>query len=157
MGILFESLKDEHIDFIKAQKLFFIGSASADKGINISPKGVYSIKVLDKNRVACLSLPGTGNRTAEDIAEGSSVTLLFCSFDEKPMIVRLFCRGETFKKGDDGFDKLAALWNGDGEKNPAERARDIFLFHIEKVQRSCGFGVPIFSYIGDKTEAGQLG
>ena len=157
MGKFFESLNEEHMDFIKAQKLFFIGSASQGKGINISPKGVHSIKVLDKNRVAYLSLPGTGNRTAEDIAEGSSVTLLFCSFDEKPMIVRLFCIGETLKKGDDRFDELAALWNGDNGKNPADAARDIFLFHIERVQRSCGFGVPIFSYLGDKSEADLLG
>ena len=156
MAKFFDSLEKEHISFIEAQKMFFVGTATADKGINLSPKGIYSVKILDKNRVACLSLPGTGNRTAQDIAEGSSVTLLFCSFDEKPMIVRLFCIGETFKKGDDGFDKLAALWNGDGGKNPAERARDIFLLHIRKVQRSCGFGVPIFSYIGDKKESKLL-
>jgi len=157
MGKFFESLKEEHMDFIKVQKVFFVGTASDKKGINISPKGVYLIKVLDKNLVAYLGLPGSGNRTAEDIAEGSGVTLMFCSFDEKPMIVRLFCKGETFKKGDDGFDKLAALWNGDGGKDPAARARDIFLLHIRKVQKSCGFGVPIFTYIGDKREAGQLG
>ena len=157
MGKFSESLGEEHVDFIKTQKIFFVGTAADKKGVNISPKGIYSIKVLDKNRVAYLGLPGSGNRTAEDIAEGSSVTLMFCSFDEKPMIVRLFCKGETFRKGDVGFDKLAALWNGDSGKNPAERARDIFLLHIERVQRSCGFGVPIYSYIGDKKEAGQLG
>ena len=157
MGKFFESLSEEHVGFIKAQKVFFVGTVSGEKGINISPKGVYSIKVLDKNRVAYLSLPGSGNRTAEDIAEGSGVTLMFCSFDEKPMIVRLFCKGETFEKGGDGFEKLAALWDGDGGKNGAARARDIFLLHIEKVQRSCGFGVPIYSYVGDKREAGQLG
>jgi len=157
MGRFNDSLDEEQMDFIKAQKVFFVGTASDKKGINISPKGVYSIKVLDKYRVAYLGLPGSGNRTAEDIAEGSSVTLLFCSFDEKPFILRLFCRGETLKKGDGGFDKLAALWNGDGGKNPAERARDIFLLHIGKVQRSCGFGVPVFSYIGDKKEADSLG
>ncbi|MFQ5432961.1 MAG: pyridoxamine 5'-phosphate oxidase family protein [Nitrospinota bacterium] len=157
MGKFFESLKEEHVNFIKAQKVFFIGTASDKKGINISPKGVYSIKVLDKNRVAYLGLPGSGNRTAEDIAEGSGVTLMFCGFDEKPMIVRLFCKGETLKKGDDSFAKLAALWDGDSGKNPAERARDIFLLHVEKVHKSCGFGVPIYSYVGDKREASLLG
>ena len=155
MGKFYDSLDEKQIDFIKAQKVFFVGTAAAKQGINVSPKGVYSIKVLDKNRVAYLGLPGSGNRTAEDIAEGSSVTLMFCSFDEKPTIVRLFCTGETIKKGDERFDKLAALWSDKGG-NPAERARDIFLLHIEKVLVSCGFGVPNFSYIGEKQQATLL-
>ena len=156
MGKFFESLEEEQIDFIKAQKVFFVGTASDENGINVSPKGIYAIKVLGKNRVAYLGLPGSGNRTAEDIAKGSGVTLMFCSFDEKPMILRLFCKGERLKKGDGDFDKLAGLWSGESGKSPAARARDIFLLHIEKVQRSCGYGVPIYSYIGDKPEAGRL-
>lgn len=156
MGKFYNSLDEKQMDFIKAQKVFFVGTSSAKNGINISPKGIYPVKVLDSKRVAYLGLSGSGNRTAKDIAEGSSVTLMFCSFDENPKIVRLFCRGEAFQKGENGFAKLAALWNGGDGENPAERARDIFLLHIEKVHLSCGFGVPIFSYAGDKRQASLL-
>jgi hypothetical protein len=156
MGKFYDSLEKKHIRFIEAQKIFFVGTASGDKGINISPKGVYPVKVLDKNRVAYLGLAGSGNRTAQDIAAGSGVTLMFCSFDENPGILRLFCRGEALKKDDAGFNRLASLWDGGDGRKSAERAREIFLLHVEKVHTSCGFGVPVFSYIGDKPEAGRL-
>lgn len=157
MGKFYDSLDEKQMDFIKAQKVFFVGTSSAKNGINISPKGLYPVKVLDSNRVAYMGLPGSGNRTADDIAEGSSVTLMFCSFDENPKILRLFCTGETLKKGDADFNKLASLWDtGDGNGKTAERARDIFLLHIEKVHTSCGYGVPIFSYVGDKRQATTL-
>lgn len=152
MAKFHESLTDEHIAFIEAQKIFFFGSSSPDKGVNVSPRGILPLKVLEKNRVAYLDFFGSGNRTAEDSAAGSPVTIMFCSFDEKPTILRLFCRAEPLSPGDGRYDEMIGLWDGDYKGS----IRNIFIFHIDKVQVSCGFGVPLFSYQGERKEAGKL-
>ena len=159
MAKYYDELNEKLIEFINRQKIFFVGTYSADKGVNVSPKGVYPVKVLDKKRVAFLGLRGSGNRTAEDIASGSDVTMMFCSFDEKPLILRLYCRAEALQKGDPEFDELSKMWDGDtagNGKKPSERARDVFVLHIRKAHTSCGYGVPNFSYAGEKPDAGRL-
>ncbi|MBI5178014.1 MAG: outer membrane protein assembly factor BamE [Nitrospinae bacterium] len=152
MAKLFDSLTEEHIAFIKEQKLFFVGSAAGGRDVNISPKGIFPFRVLGASEAACLDLYGSGNRTAEDIAEGSPVTVMFCSFDESPLILRLFCAGESVKPSDAKFDGLFANWEG-MDKNGV---RQIFLLKIKQVQSACGYGVPVFKYSGEKHVAEEL-
>jgi len=152
MAKFFDSLTPEHIVFIRAQKVFFIGSCAGGRDVNISPKGIFPLRVLGADMVAYLDLYGSGNRTAEDIAEGSPVTVMFCSFDETPLILRLFCTGEILKPGDAGFDELFVHWEGMAR----EGVRQIFPLKIKKVQSSCGYGVPVFGYSGEKEAATKL-
>ncbi|MDD2915984.1 MAG: pyridoxamine 5'-phosphate oxidase family protein [Gallionella sp.] len=139
MAIYFDSLTQKHIDFIRAQKMFFIGSCAGGRNVNISPKGGIPLCILGADMLAYLDLYGSNNRTAEDIAEGSPVTVMFCSFDATPLILRLFCIGEIMKPSDAGFDVLFAHWDG----IDITKVRQIFLLKICKVQSSCGYGVPI--------------
>lgn len=152
MAKFFDSLNQSHLDFIAAQKIFFIGSTAPGKDTNISPKGMFDLKDVGPNRLAYIHTSGSGNRTAEDLAAGSGVTLMFCSFDEKPLILRLYCRGEALAPGDPRFEELLPRWDGFAR----ERIRNIFLFDVFRVQESCGYGVPLFSYKGERPDGQNL-
>lgn len=152
MAKFYDCLSQSHLDFIAAQKVFFIGSTAPGKDTNVSPKGMYDLKNAGPNRLAYIHTSGSGNRTAEDLAAGSGVTLMFCSFDEKPLILRLYCRGEAMAPGDPRFEELLPLWDGFSR----ERIRNIFVFDVLRAQESCGWGVPLFSYGGERPEGRRL-
>lgn len=153
MATFSNTLSQEQITFIHAQKMFFVGSCAGGRDVNISPKGVTPLRILGANMAVYPDFHGSGNRTAEDIAEGSSVTLMFCSFDTSPYILRLFCTGEILKPGDAAFNTLLAHWDGMNKNE----VRQMFLLKIKKVQSSCGYGVPVFEYIGGRKAAENLG
>ena len=76
--------------------MFFVGTAASDGRVNISPKGVDSLRVLGDNRVVWLSLTGSGNETAAHLLENHRMTLMFCAFEESPLILRLFGYAKLF-------------------------------------------------------------
>jgi len=152
MAKMFDSLNGGHLAFIGEQKIFFTGTANAGREVNVSPKGIFPFRVLGPNEAAYLDLWGSGNRTAEDIADGSPVTIMFCSFSEKPLILRLFCGAESIQPSDARFGPLVAKWEGMDKSG----VRQIFLLKVRQVQESCGYGVPVFGYSGEKAVAERL-
>ena len=56
MSEKFEKLTDQHIEFIKDQHLYFIGTAGAEGFVNVSPKGMDSFRVIDSSRVVWLKV-----------------------------------------------------------------------------------------------------
>ena len=146
MGKRYRILTQKDIDFIEAQKLFYIASCS-DKEVNLSPKGYKSIKVLDEKRVLFLDYPGSGNRTYRDAVNGGRFTLLFNAFEGKAKILRLFCKAEPVEKEDARFEELFAYF--DEEKRLVRR---LFIFHIEAVETSCGEAVPYMRYEGEREQ-----
>jgi len=152
MAKLFDSLEQEHIDFINAQKIFFTGTNSSSKGVNISPKGIEPLKITGPNSAAYIDFVGSGNRTFEDIMEGSMVGLMFCSFDDKPLILRLYCKGRSIKSGDPEFEEKISLW----DCKPDKKIRQVFILDIYQVMTSCGWGVPLFEFKGERKESRKL-
>jgi hypothetical protein len=152
MARFFDSLGPSHLEFIAAQKVFFVGSCAPGRDTNISPKGMFALEALGPNRLAYLHTFGSGNRTAEDIASGATVTLMFCSFEEKPLILRLYCRAEALAPGDARFEELLPRWQDFARK----RVRNIFLFDVYQVQESCGYGVPLFAHQGERPQGRRL-
>ena len=147
MAEFYPELKEEHRRFIQRQRIFFVASASRGEGrVNLSPKGYSSLAVLDSKTVAYVDYPGSGNETARHIKEGGGVTLMFCSFEARPMVLRLFCRGEVFSLEE--AEKRGILARMKLEV-PAY-ARQVILLHIEEVMTSCGYGVPYYRYQGDR-------
>ncbi len=147
MADFYSELSDALIDFIKAQKIFFIASAQAQDYPNVSPKGYDCLSVLDSKTVAYIDYPGSGNATAKHISQGGKITLMFCSFDEKPMVLRLYAHGEVVPAGSEKARELAAKV----KKELPAYARQIIVLHIERVMRSCGYGVPRFAYLGERS------
>ena len=56
MAERFDSISTELAHFIEKQPLFFVATALINGRVNLSPKGLDSLRVLDKNRLVWLNL-----------------------------------------------------------------------------------------------------
>ena len=137
-------LTEKHKLFIGNQKIFFVGTAGAEGTVNVSPKGMDSLRVLDDNTVIWLNLTGSGNETAAHVQQNGRMTLMFCAFEGKPLILRIYGNAKTFHERDKGWDRYRSLF--------AEQvgARQVFEVRVELVQTSCGFAVPLYDYMADR-------
>jgi Pyridoxamine 5'-phosphate oxidase len=132
------------IDFIKAQRMFFVATAAADGRVNVSPKGLESLRVLGETKIIWLNLTGSGNETAAHIREFPRMTLMFCAFDGDARILRVYGEARVVHPADVSWDQLAAQF-------PAMAgSRQIFELEIELVQTSCGTGVPLMEFIAER-------
>jgi hypothetical protein len=145
MGQQFESIQQNHQRFIEAQKMFFVGTADRFGRVNVSPKGLDSLRVLDSNRVLWLNLTGSGNETAPHVFNSDRMTLMFCSFDKKPLILRLYGTAKVFHGSEPEWEQWINLFPAD----PGNR--QLFLLTVDLVQTSCGYGVPLYDYVGQRT------
>lgn len=149
MGQQFSEISDRLKSFIEAQHVFFVGTAARDGRVNISPKGLDSLRVLDPTRVAWLNGTGSGNETAAHLLDHPRMTIMFCSFDAKPLILRLYGAARAVHTGDADWAELLALFP------PMQGSRNIFVLDIDSVQTSCGFGVPFMDFQGDRKTMAQ--
>lgn len=126
-----------HQSMIEAQKVFFVATAGETGRVNLSPKGMDSLRVLGPNRIAWLNVTGSGNETAGHLRANPRMTLMWCSFDETPMILRAYGTARAVHRRDPDWTGLAELFPGGPEK------RQVFDMAVEKVQASCGYAVPM--------------
>ncbi|MGJ8563388.1 MAG: pyridoxamine 5'-phosphate oxidase family protein [Alphaproteobacteria bacterium] len=148
MEKVYEQLNDKLIAFIEAQKMFFVGSAplSGDGHVNLSPKGYDSFRIIDSKTVLYLDYGGSGIETHAHILENERVTLMFCAFEGKPNIVRLYGRGEVCAFHDAGFAEKLALFP------EFDRARAIITVHLIRAADSCGYSIPFYDYAGERDQ-----
>ena len=144
MSEKFEKLDQSHKVFIQQQHLYFVGSAGAEGYVNVSPKGMDSFRILDDSTVAWLNLTGSGNETAAHVLENGRMTVMFCSFDKQPLIMRLYGQAMAIHPRDERWDELSALFPS------YTGARQVFSLNIELVQTSCGYAVPYFRLEGER-------
>lgn len=144
MGKIIEELTPQLEKFIRDQKIFFVGTAMEDGRINVSPKGLDSLYILNSREVLWLNLTGSGNETAAHLLKKNRMTLMFCSFDRNPLILRLYGTAETFHVRDSVFEDYNSLFP------KIAGARQIFKLNIEMVQTSCGFGVPLMDFVSER-------
>ncbi|MCP4294290.1 MAG: pyridoxamine 5'-phosphate oxidase family protein [Proteobacteria bacterium] len=144
MGKRISELTEKLCDFIKDQKLFFVGTATAEGRVNISPKGMESLVIDGNNRVLWLNVTGSGNETSAHLQENTRMTLMFAAFEGKPLILRLFGNAKIFHKNDPEWDELYPLFT------PITGARQIIDMDIDLVQTSCGSAVPYFDFVEDR-------
>lgn len=138
MAKFYERLDESLKKFIAEQKLFFTASAPLNGRINLSPKGIDTFRCLDDKTVAYLDLTGSGNETAAHLKENGRLTVMFCSFTEKPLILRLYGQGEVIGQNHPQWQNLHRNF-------PAVAGeRQLVVLYIESLQTSCGFGVPVY-------------
>ncbi|MCP4168437.1 MAG: pyridoxamine 5'-phosphate oxidase family protein [Chloroflexi bacterium] len=138
------SIDAKYQDFISKQHVFFVATAAADGRVNLSPKGMDSMHVVDENKVVWLNVTGSGNETAAHLLESDRMTLMFCSFDANPLILRLYGRARAIYPGQPGWDLYVGLFP------PQVGARQIFEMDVDLVQNSCGFAVPRYDYMEER-------
>ncbi len=144
---LLPSIDEACREFIGRQRIFFAASAAAGAHVNISPRGTDLFAVLDDLAVAWLDRTGSGAETAAHLKADGRLTVMFCAFDGPPNILRLYGRGEVLRRGSKAYrDLLAAAFGG--VEPPG--ARQIVRLNVDRVQTSCGYGVPRFDYRGER-------
>lgn len=146
MAQFFDQLEPEHVAFIERQAMFFVATAAEGAHPNLSPKGYDSLQVLAPDRIVYVDWPGSGNQTATHVAEHGRITLMFCSFDSKPLILRVYGRGRVHRRDGEDFASLAEAL---GEKL-GPHTRQLIEIEVQRVQTSCGYAVPLFEYRGER-------
>jgi len=147
MAAFFDALNEKHIAFIVEQHMFFTATATAAGRMNLSPKGMDTFRVLDSNSVAYLDLTGSGNETAAHLREDGDtgrMTIMLCSFDRAPLIMRLYGAGRVVRPEDGEWDSLHARFT------PEPGTRQIVVMDIDSVQTSCGYAVPHYEFQGER-------
>jgi len=144
MGKQYAALSEQTIKFISDQKLFFVGTATEDSRVNVSPKGMDTFRVLNNHRIIWLNATGSSNETSAHIQKHSRMTVMFCAFDGPPLILRLYGQATVIHKNDPDWAELFAHFK------PLPGARQIFDLAIDLVQTSCGMAVPYYAYAGDR-------
>src|SRR5688500_8571344 len=148
MGKVFAELDDDLRAFIARQHLFFVASAplSADGHVNLSPKGLDTFRILGPTTVAYLDLTGSGVETVAHLPENGRLTVMFCAFEGRPRILRLFGRGRAVEPGDREWAAVSAGF-------PAmPGVRSVVVLDVERIADSCGYGVPRFEFAGDRPQ-----
>ena len=145
MAQVLDVIDDALAEWIAAQPVFFVASAPAEGGhVNVSPKGHDTLRVLGPTTVAYLDLTGSGVETAAHVQENGRITLMWCAFEGAPRIVRVHGRGEVVWPSDERFPALA-------DRFPAlPGARSVIVVHATRVSDSCGYGVPLLRYTGER-------
>jgi hypothetical protein len=146
VGKQYKHLSQSDIRFIQEQQLFYISSCSKHE-VNLSPKGYDSIHISDPSTLYMMDYLGSGNRTARDIKEDGEVTVLFNAFENKPKILRCFCKGEIIDRTDEEFIQASSYFQED-----TQAIRQFFKLKIYAVESSCGMGVPIMQYKQERPE-----
>jgi hypothetical protein len=144
----FAALDEKLSRFIAAQHIFFTASAAAGTRVNVSPRSTRALRILGPRAAAYLDLTGSGNETAAHLKADGRLTLMFCSFTEQPMILRLYGQGTVFPRGSEHYRAL--LDSAFGSAEPAG-ARQIVQLDVDLVQTSCGYAVPFFDYVDERS------
>lgn len=146
MGKFSKHISKANRDFISKQQMYFVATAPLSKEgrVNLSPKGLDSFRVLSDTQVGYMDLVSSGNETSAHTLENGRITIMFCSFGEKPLILRLYGQGRTVLRDHKKWHQYASHF----EIFPS--TRQIIIADIDLIQASCGFGVPMFDFKGHR-------
>lgn len=144
MAKQFDALQADHLTLIAQSPLFFVATSAPDARVNLSPKGMDSLRVLTPTRIIWLNVTGSGNETAAHLPVDPRMTLMWCSFGARPIILRAYGTARAVHQSDPDWADLAA-------QLPAlPGARQIFDVRVDLVQSSCGFAVPFMEFREDR-------
>ncbi len=136
MGNSLKELNPALINFIENQKIFFVGTARTSGTVNLSPKGMDTFRIVNNNKIVWLNLTGSGNETAAHLLENNRMTIMFCSFEKIPLILRLYGKAQIYHENDQTYKEQIGLFRD------FTGARQIIEMDINLVQTSCGYAVP---------------
>ena len=146
MAKFYDKLTTRLQTFIGKQRIFFVATAPEEGRINLSPKGMDSFRVVNENRVLWLNVTGSGNETAAHLLENPRITIMMCSFEGAPNILRIYGKGRAIHPTDSDWKDVVGLF----PETPG--TRQIFDIAVESAQTSCGMSIPFFDYKGEREE-----
>ena len=152
MAKIYEEIDARWREWIDAQPMFFVATAplGAEGHVNVSPKGPRgTLQVLGPREVAYLDMAGSGAETIAHLKENGRIVVMLCSFEGPPRILRLHGQGEIIDSADPRFDELLAAAPF-AEPDVPELRRALIRVDVSRVSDSCGYGVPLMSFEGDR-------
>jgi hypothetical protein len=146
MGRVLDHIDEATQKWIGIQHMFFVATAPSHDGrVNMSPKGLDSLRVLGERDAAYLDLTGSGAETIAHIRDTGRITLMWNAFDGPPRIVRVYGKGRVHLPTTERFRELVELF-------PQRRAiRSVITVEVERVQDSCGYSVPKMQFVDDRS------
>jgi Pyridoxamine 5'-phosphate oxidase len=155
MGRVYDGIDERQREWIAAQPLFFVATAplAGDGHVNLSPKGpIGTLRVLDEHRIAFLDGVGSGAETIAHLRENGRIVVMLCAFSGPPRILRLHGHGRVHMPGEPGYEALLDRCGFAEPSVPAAR-RSIVDIEVTRVSDSCGYGVPLLRYEGEREHA----
>jgi predicted pyridoxine 5'-phosphate oxidase superfamily flavin-nucleotide-binding protein len=146
MGNHLKKLNPALKNFIENQKIFFVGTARTSGTVNVSPKGMDTFRIVNNNKIVWLNLTGSGNETAAHLLENNRMTIMFCSFEKTPLILRLYGKAQIYHENDQIYKEQIGLFKD------FTGARQIIEMDINLVQTSCGYAVPFMEFKEERTQ-----
>ena len=144
MAKRFAGFEPEHEAFVRRQPLFFVATAAPEGRVNLSPKGCDSLRILGPNRLVWRNLTGSGNETAAHLRRADRMTVMWCSFSTRPLILRAYGTAAATHRGEPAWEALDALFP------PEPGARQVFDMAVDLVQTSCGYAVPFMDFHAER-------
>jgi len=160
MAQVYPELDERLIAFITSQPMFFVATApclrpdGSGGHVNVSPKGYRdTFAVLGRLSVAYLDLTGSGAETIAHLRQNGRITIMFCSFDRAPKILRLYGTGRVVGQADPDWAALAAHFPGEPESclgTDRGNQRAIIEVSIDRISDSCGYAVPVMELTSER-------
>ena len=138
MGKVYDGIDAKLADWIRRQRLFFVATAPSSGGhVNLSPKGpIETLTIVDRRTIEYVDHVGSGAETIAHLRDNGRICVMLCSFDGPPRIVRLHGRGSFAADADPG----------------REGVRGVVRVEIDRISDSCGYGVPLMEYVGERPQ-----
>lgn len=158
MGKLYPELDQQLTKFIARQSVFFVATApcltAAGTGghVNVSPKGYRdTFAILGPATVAYLDLTGSGAETIAHLRQNGQITIMFCSFDREPKILRLYGTGRVVVPGEPQWDELACHFAASARNGAGHASqRAIIVVDVHRIADSCGYAVPVMELVAER-------
>ncbi|MDQ1684074.1 MAG: hypothetical protein QOC82_811 [Frankiaceae bacterium] len=146
MGKVFDGIDDALAAWIRTQPVWFVATAplAADGRVNVSPRGLDSLSILGPHRIAWVDFTGSGVETIAHLRENGRISVMFCSFDKRPRVVRLHGTGRVVPPGEPEYDDVVA------RHAPHPSTRAVVVVEVTRVSDSCGYGVPVMDFVGER-------
>ena len=151
MGRVMDHVDEATQRWIAAQHMFFVATAPGSGGrVNVSPKGLDSLRILGEKEIAYLDMTGSGAETIAHIRDNGRITVMWNAFDGPPRIVRIYGKGLAHLPGSESFENLVGLFDD------RLGIRSVITISVGRVQDSCGYGVPKMAFIEDRTRMDEF-
>jgi hypothetical protein len=123
-----------------------IGATRSQRQCECLAQGLDTLRILGAVTVAYLDLTGSGIETVAHLKENGRIVLMFCSFQGPPRILRLYGRGHVVEPQQGDFPDLAPHFP------EYEATRAIVVIEVSRIADSCGYGVPLLRYEGERDQ-----
>lgn len=146
---VYKEITSELAEWALAQPMYFVATSplAEDGHINVSPRGLQHLCILDPQHVVLLDLTGSGNESAAHVQENKRITIMFCAFEGAPRILRFYGEAQVLLPNHPNWHEMRSHFDKD-----VAGVRQIFSIQINRVQTSCGFGVPLMNFVAQRNE-----